>query len=190
MAAAVFPAAVFAQDEHQRRLAAELLIMRGDLARFSTPDLPEARREGLRARLAGALSSLPWLLRLAGASPEPAQAARDRYFQGDFRILAADLDALIARHPLDMAGIAPVSTTPASVAYGRAIHEEACAGCHDAPNQPSPLPAEDLRLEVERMPLDEFAARLINGIRGDHTTALANPFGNAAISALISFYRH
>lgn len=164
--------------------------MRGDLARLSAPDVAEVRRNGLRARLAGALSSLPWLLRLAGEAPDPATAARERYIQGDFTGLAADLDVLIARHPLDLAGIVPVSTTPASVAYGRAIHEEVCAGCHDLPNQASPLPAEDLRLEVERMPLDEFAARLINGIRGDHTTTLANPFGDAAISALMSFYRH
>lgn len=188
-AAALPAAAAFAQDEHHRRLGAELLIMAGDLRRLSAAETPAAQREGVRARLAGALSTLPWLLRLAGAPAASAAPLRTRFGEGNYDALARELAALAARHPLDTTHILTAAPTPEGIAHGRAIHEEACAGCHDTPAGDGPLPARDLREEARRLPPEEFAARLINGIRGDATTALANPFGDAAIAALIAFYR-
>lgn len=70
-AAAVCSAAAAAQGEHGRRLAAELAVMAGDLRRLEANDELPQHREGLRARLAGALSSLPLLLRRAGACEGP-----------------------------------------------------------------------------------------------------------------------
>ena len=64
-AAAVFSTAAAAQDEHRRRLAAELAVMLGDVRRIEANTEPPQHREGLHARLAGALASLPLLLRRA-----------------------------------------------------------------------------------------------------------------------------
>ena len=50
---AAFAAEAAAQDEHRRRLAAELTIMAGDLRRLEAAAAPALRLDGLRARLAG-----------------------------------------------------------------------------------------------------------------------------------------
>ena len=70
-AAALCSVAAAAQGEHERRLAAELAVMAGDLRRIRSPDELPLHREGLRARLAGASSSLPLLLRRAGGCEGP-----------------------------------------------------------------------------------------------------------------------
>ncbi|MEJ2625875.1 MAG: hypothetical protein P8Z80_15480, partial [Pseudolabrys sp.] len=63
-----------------RQLAAELLILRGDLDRLAhEPGLSAKNREGLRQRIAGALGLLPWLLRKVG---DAKTAKRARAFQG------------------------------------------------------------------------------------------------------------
>ncbi|HEX6296938.1 MAG TPA: hypothetical protein VFZ74_10195 [Burkholderiales bacterium] len=36
---------------------------------------------------------------------------------------------------------------------------------------------------------EELAARLLNGVRGDASTAHRNPFGDLEIGALIAYYR-
>lgn len=172
-----------AQDEHARRLAAELLIMQGDLRRLAAAETPEIQRRGLRARLGGALSSLPLLLRLAGGHADEAYALRG----ADAAALAAGLAALAGRYPLDIAKISPPMDR--LIAAGAAIHAEACAGCHEAGDGESELPARELRADARAMPIDEFAARLIGGLRGDHLTALANPFPDRELAALLSFYR-
>ncbi len=59
-------------------LAAELLILRGDLRRLDEAGLSAKNREGLRQRIAGALGLLPWLLREAG---DEAGAERLRAWQ-------------------------------------------------------------------------------------------------------------
>lgn len=172
-----------AQDEHARRLAAELLIMQGDLRRLAAAETPEIQRRGLRARLGGALSSLPLLLRLAGGHADEAYALRG----ADAAALAAGIAALAGRYPLDISKISPPMDR--LIAAGAAIHAEACAGCHEAGDGESELPARELRADARAMPIDEFAARLIGGLRGDHLTALANPFPDRELAALLSFYR-
>ena len=55
-----------AQGEHARRVAAELLVMRGDTRKLGEQgDAPKFHRKGLRDRLRGGLAGLPILLRLA-----------------------------------------------------------------------------------------------------------------------------
>lgn len=188
-----------AQDEHARRLAAELLIMQGDLRRLAAAETPEIQRRGLRARLGGALSSLPLLLRLAGGHADEAYALRG----ADAAALAAGIAALAERYPLDISKISPPMDRGSSdplesasqdarsrlIPAGAAIHAEACAGCHEAGDGESELPARELRADARAMPIDEFAARLIGGLRGDHLTALANPFPDRELAALLSFYR-
>ena len=88
-AAAVFSAAALAQDEHQRRLAAELIVMAGDVRRVASGAEPALHREGLQARIAGALSSLPLLLRRANGDANAVPALRAALERRDWRALGA-----------------------------------------------------------------------------------------------------
>jgi hypothetical protein len=247
-AVAVFSAAAAAQGEHERRLAAELMVMAGDLRRIQSPDELPLHREGLRARLAGALSSLPLLLRRAGGCegppPDPApgpalhsgpaaaaqsEALRNPAFapegrgdsgslrsmkyaavglgrpgadcaavpalraalaRGDWRALRAGLDALKKRHPFEAGALLPREATPERLRLGEAIHRQACAGCHDAPATGTKLPAFNLFEQAKRTPREEFAARLLIGVRGDRSTAWRNPFSDLELGALLTYYEN
>ena len=50
-------------------------------------------------------------------------------------------------------------------------------------------PAYNLFEQAQRLPLPEFAARMLVGIRGDRVTATDNPFSDAELQALITLYR-
>ncbi len=187
-AAALCSVAAAAQGEHERRLAAELAVMAGDLRRIRSPDELPLQREGLRARLAGALSSLPLLLRQAGADPAAVPALRQSLARSDWRALRAGLDALTKRHPFAAGALLPQAATPERLRLGEAIHRQACAGCHDAPATGTPLPAFNLFEQSKRLPRTEFAARLLLGVRGDRGSAWRNPFSDLELGALLAYY--
>ncbi|MBE7460518.1 MAG: cytochrome c [Zoogloeaceae bacterium] len=187
-AAALCSVAAAAQGEHERRLAAELAVMAGDLRRIRSPDELPLHREGLRARLAGALSSLPLLLRQAGADPAAVPALRQSLARSDWRALRAGLDALTKRHPFAAGALLPQAATPERLRLGEAIHRQACAGCHDAPATGTPLPAFNLFEQAKRLPRAEFAARLLLGVRGDRGSAWRNPFSDLELGALLAYY--
>ena len=178
-----------------RQLAAELLILRGDLERLShEPGLSPKHREGLRQRIAGALGLLPWLLRQAG---DAAGAVRMHAFQSrSMEQPQADLivvvDAAIARHPLDRAAFLEPPPTQARLREARAIHRTYCAGCHEGAGNGSPnllLPARDLSLMAQQETVDEFLARMVNGVKGDAAVRFANPLTDMQIGELWTFYR-
>lgn len=187
-AAAVFSAAAAAQGEHQRRLAAELTVMAGDVRRMASGAEPALHREGLQARLAGALSSLPLLLRRANGDASAVPALRAALERHDWRALGAALETLKRKHPLDLAGQLPQKATPGRLRLGEAIHRQACAGCHDAPVRETKLPAFNLFVQAGSMPRAEFAARLLIGVRGDRSTAWRNPFSDLELGALMAYY--
>ncbi len=187
-AAALCSVAAAAQGEHERRLAAELAVMAGDLRRIRSPDELPLHREGLRARLAGALSSLPLLLRQAGADSAAVPALRQSLARSDWRALRAGLDALTKRHPFAAGALLPQAATPERLRLGEAIHRQACAGCHDAPATGTPLPAFNLFEQAKRLPRAEFAARLLLGVRGDRGSAWRNPFSDLELGALLAYY--
>ncbi len=189
-AAAAFSAAAAAQGEHERRLAAELAVMAGDLRRIQSPDELPLHREGLRARLAGALSSLPLLLRRAGADPSVVPTLRAALANRDWRVLQAGLETLMRRHPFAADALLPNEATPGHLRLGEAIHRQACAGCHDAPSADTPLPAFNLHEQAQRTPREEFAARLLIGVRGDRSTAWRNPFSDLELAALLAYYEN
>lgn len=189
-AAALCSVAAAAQGEHERRLAAELAVMAGDLRRIRSPDELPLHREGLRARLAGALSSLPLLLRQAGADPAAVPALRQSLARSDWRALRAGLDALTKRHPFAAGALLPQAATPERLRLGEAIHRQACAGCHDAPAADTKLPAFNLFEQSKRMPRTEFAARLLLGVRGDRGSAWRNPFSDLELGALLAYYEN
>lgn len=196
LAATVCSAAAAAQDEHQRRLAAELTVMAGDVRRAASGAEPALHREGLQARLAGALSSLPLLLRRANGDANTVPTLRAALERRDWRALGAALETLKRKHPLDLGGLLPQEATPERLRLGEAIHKQACAGCHDdrrkspwdAPSEETKLPAFNLSRQAKRMPREEFAARLLIGVRGDRSTAWRNPFSDLELGALMAYY--
>lgn len=196
-AAAVFSAAAAAQGEHERWLAAELVVMAGDLRRLDAGTESPLHREGLRDRLAGALSSLPLLLRRAGADPAVVAPLRTALERGERKALSAGLAALKRKYPFDAASLLPRQATPERLRLGEAIHRQACAGCHDgqgesqrdAPAAGAKLPAFDLFAQAKRTPAEEFAARLLLGVRGDRSTAWRNPFSDLELGAMLIYYR-
>ncbi len=165
--------------------------MAGDLRRLMAAAEPPHSLHGLRARLCGALASLPLLVRQAGHAPEPAQidALRSALAGSYWRALDAGLARLRKRYPLDLGGILPAAPAPRRLALGKAIHRQACAGCHYNPAAGAALPARNLFKEAGELQPEEFAARLLNGVRGDSTTGLRNPFGDVEIGALLAYYR-
>lgn len=189
LAAACCCAAVQAAGEHERRLAAEVTVMAGDVRRLMAGEGGPQEREGLVKRLNGALSSLPLLLRRANGDPKSAVALRASIAGSDWRTLSVALVALKQRHPFDAGGLLRAERTPEMLALGASIHRATCAACHDKPSGADTLlPAKNLAAQLKSMPREEFAARLWLGIRGDQTTALANPFSDAELAALGAWY--
>lgn len=195
--AAVLAATALAQDEHQRRLGAELVVMAGDARRLAAGSEPARQLAGVRARLAGAFSSLPLLLRQAGGGgAERVPGLRAAFTRGDWKALDKGLGELRRRHPLDLGRILPATPTAERLRLGESIHRQACAGCHDTPaaddrgkSRPDVfLPAFNLAGQMRTMPQEEFAARLLNGVRGNASTAYHNPFSDLEIRALIVYY--
>jgi hypothetical protein len=175
--------------DHERRLAAELAVMAGDIRRLAGDQGGALEREGLARRLSGALSSLPLLLRRAQDEPAPVAALRAALEQRDWRKLATLVEVLRKRHPFAARRLLDAATGREALALGASIHASTCGACHDKPSgQDTLLPAKDLSAQLSSMPREEFAARLWLGVRGDQSTALANPFSDAELAALIAWY--
>jgi hypothetical protein len=189
-------AAPSARPDPARPLAAELLILRGDLGRLEESGFSSQNRTGLRQRIAGALGLLPWLLRQAG---DAHGAERLRAWQrrpladaAARNALIAALDAEITRHPIDRAAFLGEPPTPERLSEARAIHATYCAGCHDGAGNGAPevlLPARDLFEMGRQEAADVFLARLVNGVKGDAAIHFANPLTDAQIGALWTLYR-
>lgn len=188
LAAACWCAAVQAGGEHERRLAAELAVMAGDARRLVSGEGGALERGGQVKRLNGALSSLPLLLRRANGDPKPVVAMRALMIRRDWRGLSAALATLKQRHPFDARSLLLAAPAPEMPNLGASIHRTTCAGCHDVASGDSLLPAKNLAAQLASMPREEFAARLLLGVRGDRTTSWANPFGDLELAALIAFY--
>jgi mono/diheme cytochrome c family protein len=188
LAVACSCATALAGGEHERRLAAELTVMAGDARRLMAGDGGPLEREGLVKRLNDAFSSLPLLLRRLDGDPKRVVAMRVSLARRDWRALSATLATLKQRHPFDARSLLVAVPTSEMLTLGASIHQTTCAGCHDAPSQDSLLPARNLSAQLATMPHEEFAARLLLGVRGDRTTAWRNPFSDVELSALIAYY--
>ncbi|MFA7428690.1 MAG: hypothetical protein WCZ23_00885 [Rhodospirillaceae bacterium] len=196
----IVPAATaLSADDHRwprsrpvRLAAAEILVMAGDARRLTEENLPPLRQRGVRDRLLGSMSGLPLLLRLAGHPAEPGEieSLRAAIAAENLATLRRNLDALAARVPLDTTGILPPDQRPRARRLALALHDGLCAGCHDGqpPDPDDLLPAEDLFQAAGTMPLREFAARLMIGVRGDTLTAFAQPLTDGDLAALLGLY--
>lgn len=178
-----------AAGEFERPLAAELLVLGGDVRRMVHEKLPPLERSGLEQRVAGALSSLPLLLRRAGHAGTDAASLRAAQARGDWRGLLAAVTTLQRRSPFDARRLLDLRPSPAALALGASLHRSTCAGCHDAPAETdTQLPAKNLSKQLRSMPRDEFAARLWLGVRGDRLARHTNPFSDVELAALILLY--
>lgn len=192
------PSIVFAQGQHGRRAGANLTVLTGDIKMLEKPDLDRRHEKGLADRIRGQLSNLSLLLRLADA--ESGQPTRDYSaniaaisYALDSRQLSLafpPLDELQEKFPFEVVGLLSSWRNPESRKLGRAIHEKYCAGCHDDPDLEVERPAYNLLAQGVAQPAEEFAARMVIGIRGDRMVGGDNPFTDAELSALIAFYRN
>lgn len=181
-------AAVQAGNDTERRLAAELVVMSGDVRILIAGKSGPQERKGLILRLQGGLSSLPLLLRRAGSSPELVAAMRTDLARENWRTLAASLESLMRRHRFNATRLLSQRPTPKALALGAAIHRDTCATCHDVDWGDTLLPAKILSAQLAIMPREEFAARIWLGVRGTRETAYANPFSDDELAALIAYY--
>jgi len=193
------PAVGHAQGEHARRVAAELLVLRGDLRRSSDDEFSLQQKNGLSDRIIGSLAGLDLLLRFAdqeaGHRPQPAShrenvdALRRSHETGSLNDRDNGLARLIAAYPLHTTILTPSKATADRLSSARKLHDELCAGCHDQPDLETERPAYNLFGEARRLSPPEFAARLIIGVRGDRVTGIDNPLTDRQIGNLFAFYR-
>ena len=177
--------AVPEQRNPGQQLAAELVIMAGDVRRLLHEKTGPLETRGLQQRLSGGAASLPLTLRRAGGDASVVGALRAAIDKRDWPTLARQFDTLKQRYPFD----ARPFLTAESPASGGQIHRQVCAACHDHPAAVDTLlPAKNLASQLKSMPREEFAARLWLGVRGDKTTAYANPFSNRELVALLAWY--
>ena len=197
LAVFVCAAAAEAGGEHAQRLAVDIAVMEGDAHALLDAATADIHKRGLRDRLGGGLSTLGLLIRLAGqenprlgpAPPDAVRGLRMALERDDGLGLAVGLGALARLYPFDAAGILPAKATPARLGRGREIHQDICAGCHDAPDLETPRPAFNLFERARTLPAGEFAARLAAGVRGDNLLSLQNPLSDEEMASLIAFYR-
>ena len=188
LAAACCCAAVQAAGEPERRLAAELVVVAGDVRRLKNGEGGVQEREGLAMRIRGALASLPMSFRRANLDPAPARSLYGLAARADWGALSATFVMMMQRHPFDARSILVAAPTPEMLALGATIHRTTCAGCHSVSAADRLLPAKNLAEQLAGMPREEFAARLLLGVRGDKTTAWRNPFSDFELAALIAHY--
>ena len=189
----------YAQGEHQRRFAAELRLIAGDLRRLQQESLTPLHAAGLQQRLRGSIGYLGLLGREAvqergtAAPVLEADIARLRNAYDDRRTdaMLAPLADLLRRYPLTIIDFNDDRRDAAQrVAAGRDIDQRLCSGCHRTPDRNAANPAPDLFADARRMTREEFVARLIAGIRGVPATALDNPLSEEDLRGLYAWYRN
>lgn len=179
----------FDPTDPAQQLAAELVILNGDVHRLRHEKLGPQETLGLEKRLLGGMASLPLALRRADADASLVKAWREAVGRRDWRMLVDQLERLKQRYPFDARPFLAAVPSTSMRALGAKIHREVCAACHDNPSTlDTLLPAKNLSAQLRSMPRDEFAARLWLGVRGDKTTAYANPFSTEELAALTAWY--
>jgi len=193
--AVAIPAIVYAEGEHSRRAATELLVLLGDIGKLKDEDSPDKLQRGLRDRIAGSLSALPLLLRLADQEKGRSRAApnfsrlRLLLAENELSALAGEISGLSVVYPFQGTGILPARASLPRVRNALQLHKTLCLACHDFPYLDTQRPAFNLYDQAKKLPEREFAARMLVGVRGDTTTGLGNPFTDEEIAALIVLYR-
>lgn len=182
VAAALASPAAFSTDEAGSRLAALIQVMQADLERPPT--------DGRHARLLESASLLPVMAREVDARPQEVAAARSLYelvLRHDLRQAAAVLRQLVQARPFSP--LPSAISQARALALGRSIHRVACAGCHDAPQAKTLLPAENLFHLACKEAAPALEARLLLGVKGMAVEGHRNPFSPEEQAALAVWYR-
>jgi len=186
----------------ENRLAAELVVMKGDLRRMGEFSGSPLIQKGFKDRLLGASAPLSLLIRTARENnsslpfpPENSVAGLQRALVNEnFSEATFWVNELLGVFPFETKNIFPTNKTKDSRIKAEALHENFCSGCH-ANNEDSPRktnierPAWNLFQMAKEVGEKELAARLLIGVKGDALTAMDNPLSYIEISRLIGLYR-
>ncbi len=186
----------------ENRLAAEIVVMKGDLRRMGEFSSLPLIQKGLKDRLLGASAPLSLLIRTArennSALPLPPEnsvgALQRALVDKNFSEAAFWVDELLSVFPFEPKNIFPINKTKGSRIKAEALHEKFCSGCH-ANNADShreiniERPAWNLFQMAKEVGKNELAARLFIGVKGDSLTAMDNPLSYTEMSRLIGLYR-
>lgn len=186
-----------AEGERDRRLAADLIVISGDIRGLGDKTLSEIQQRGLWHRIQGGAAALGLEIRqarnlnplLPPAPPDLLGAVLQSAASQDIDGVRAGVAELSRLYPFKALGILPADDRPAAIDRARSIYESYCAGCHDVPDMDVHRPAWNLFSQARKMSKKELAARLIVGVKGDSLMALDNPLTDAEISALVAFFR-
>ena len=189
---------VNAGAEEAQRLAADIVVMLGDLRRLSDGDLLVRHQQGLKERIEGVLAYMPLAVRSAESNfpdlkplPENSiERLRNSWAAGDLNAMRVNLTQLTGRFPFSSANLMPPDQRAAAKNMARQLHENYCAACHDDPDLEVSRPAWSLYNLAKSMEHEEFAARLYVGVRGEQMMAMENPLKDTEMSALIALYKN
>ena len=187
-----------AYGEHSERLAANLLVLKGDLRQLLNTDTSKIHRRSLSLRIEEKLGMLALLVRSANQkelvsythNPEEFRKLLFLFNSSEFQSLLNELESLSLKYPLFLSPILQSSFPSIFFKQAEEIHRRLCSGCHSGAMAVNALPAFDLFSQSRSIKRMEFVARMLTGLRGDLLTSLQNPLTDTELSALISFYRN
>ena len=187
-----------AYGEHSQRLAANLLVLQGDLRQLLKTDFTDIHRHSLSLRIEEKLGLLALLVRSANEqnpasnthNPEEFGQLLFLFDSSELKPLLSKLESLSRKYPLILSPVLQSTFSPVFFKKAEQMHLRLCAGCHSGTMAENALPAFDLFRQSRSISRMEFAARMLTGLRGDQLTSLQNPLTDAELSALISFYRN
>ncbi len=187
-----------AAGERAQRFAVELAVSAIRSHRLLATRLAPAQRARLRAKMNSALGVLPLLARSyleeqqhGGGGKLLTQLRRLRiaYAHGQLSAVAAELDRLSHRYPLDTLGLLPLPASPHAIQAGRTLYRNLCMACHAYPDSSSSVPAPNLFAMARALTPRQLVASLLGGVRGTPSTTLVNPLSNQNIADLAVFLR-
>ena len=187
-----------AYGEHSKRLAANLLVLQGDLRQLLKKDTSDIHHRSLSLRIEEKLGLLALLVRSANHeksvsyshNPEEFRQLLFLFNSSEFKSLLNELESLSLKYPLFLSPILQSSFPPVFFKQAEEMHRRLCSGCHSGAMAVNSLPAYDLFRQSRSIARMEFVARMLTGLRGDQLTSLQNPLTDTELSTLISYYRN
>jgi hypothetical protein len=187
-----------AYGEHSQRLAANLLVLQGDLRQLLETDTSDIHLHSLSLRIKEKLGLLALLVRSANEqdstsnthNPEEFRQLLFLFGSSELKPLLSKLESLSGKYPLVLSPILQSTFSPVFFKKAEEMHLRLCSGCHSGAMAENTLPAFDLFRQSRSISRLEFAARMLTGLRGDQLTSLQNPLTDTELSVLISYYRN
>ena len=187
-----------AYGEHSKRLAANILVLQGDLRQLLNTATSDIHRRSLSLRIEEKLGLLALLVRSANQkesvsythNPEEFRQLLFLFKSSEFKSLLNELESLSLKYPLFLSPILQSSFPPVFFKQAEEMHRRLCSGCHSGAMAVNFLPAYDLFMQSRSIARMEFVARMLTGLRGNQLTSLQNPLTDTELSALISYYRN